>query len=254
MISSVIAVVLFELRRSLTIPRLALWMMLAFMAPALMLPGRIMSGPTLPTEIAGLIAYALIPQVSCMLGLLLWATPTIQSEMEGQTWIYITMRPHGRTAIILGKYLVAVLWTASACMIASVAFPILATDKPWGLIFTLLRLTWLACIGYGAIYVLIGVLFIRRSTIIAFGYTLAIEFGLSWIPATINELTISFRLRSLTIRWMKLEQFDLRFLESFSSQQSTWMLILTLLGMSAGFLGAALFFVKKREIPMQADS
>jgi ABC-type transport system involved in multi-copper enzyme maturation permease subunit len=60
----------------------------------------------------------LIPQVVCLLGLLLWATPNVHSELEGRTWIYLAVRPDGKAMVLLGKYLTAVAWSASACLLA----------------------------------------------------------------------------------------------------------------------------------------
>ncbi len=39
--------------------------------------------------------FVLLPQVVTVLGLLLWATPVVHSELEGQTWVYAVVRPGG---------------------------------------------------------------------------------------------------------------------------------------------------------------
>ena len=67
----------------------------------------------------GMAMYYLIPEVTCLLGLLLWATPAISTEIEGQTWVYLTLRGSGRSAVVIGKYLTAVFWTLSAALSAT---------------------------------------------------------------------------------------------------------------------------------------
>ena len=42
------------------------------------------------------VMFLLIPQVVTVLGLLLWATPIVHSELEAQTWGYAVVRPGAR--------------------------------------------------------------------------------------------------------------------------------------------------------------
>ena len=253
MIGSILAVIEYEVRRSLTLPRMALWLILAATAPGLIMVGMVVGSSRIPIEVAAPLGYALIPQVCCMLGLLLWATPAIQSEMEDQTWIFVTLRPNGRTAILLGKYVVAVLWTLSATLVASLAFSLLATEAWLRLLATLSGLAILSCLGYGALYLLIGTLFTKRSTIVAFAYSLVIEFAVSFIPATVNELTISYRLRSLMLRWADIDLTGQGNLGIVAESQSTFVLVIGVLGMAIAFLVAAVLSIRAREIPMQSE-
>ena len=125
MIHAILSVFAFEYRRSLTYGRLATWLILVLVPVILM--GAVKLATTqieggefsrrnpeaqefIATTLFYFFSYILIPQVACMLGLLLWATPSIHSELEGNTWIYLTMRPNGKQAVLFGKYLVAVFW------------------------------------------------------------------------------------------------------------------------------------------------
>ena len=94
-------VVRFELRRSMTVGRGAIWMVLVMFPVALMTVLRL-TVPVNDVEPWGLALYFLVPEVVCLLGLLLWATPVISTEIEGQTWIYLAMRQSGRTTVLLG--------------------------------------------------------------------------------------------------------------------------------------------------------
>ncbi len=62
--------------------------------------------------------FVLVIDLLCLMGLLLWATPVIHSELEGGTWSYLAMRPGERGPILLGKYLAAVTWTALCAWIS----------------------------------------------------------------------------------------------------------------------------------------
>ena len=162
----------FEWRRSLTFGRMSIWFLLALIPVLLVWLVQWESHGKIPDEALTLITYVLVPQVSCMLGLLLWATPAIQSEMEAQTWIYITMRPQGRLAVLFGKYLVAVSWAASSGLLGSMTVGFILESNPWNHAWTLARLVIISCFCYGALYLLIGIVVLKRSHIIAFVYSL----------------------------------------------------------------------------------
>lgn len=111
-LSAILAIFQFEFSRTAAIPRLGFGLLLALFPVALVATIQYLGGP-LHFALPGLIAlYALIPGLTCVLAVLLWATPIIHSEMEGRTWPYLAVRPCGKSSILLGKYLAAVAWTA----------------------------------------------------------------------------------------------------------------------------------------------
>lgn len=152
-----------------------------------------------------MLLFALLPEVITILGMLLWATPIVNAELEGLTWIYSVVRPGARRAMLLGKFMMAVLWTAScSCTAATISIPITQMDKPllaWGTICTLCVIS---AIAHGALFVFIGTFLQRRAMVSAFAYSIAIEGIMSWIPATINKLTIGYRLRSVLFECLDL--------------------------------------------------
>ncbi len=243
----------FEWRRSLTVGRMSLWFLLALIPVVLVGLVQWESQGNIPDEALTLITYVLVPQVSCMLGLLLWATPAIQSEMEAQTWIYITMRPQGRLAVLFGKYLVAVSWAASSGLMGSFAIGFILEQNPWSHAWTLARLVTISCVCYGALYLLIGVVVLKRSHIIAFVYSLVIEYGLSFVPATANKLTISYRLRGLLAEWMQLVELrtnaDMVFSNDAASTHLVWLLL-----MVTAMLTIAAVILYYREIPLETEN
>ena len=44
----------------------------------------------------------------------------------------------------------------------------------------------------------------KRAIVVALAYSLVIEYAVSYIPATVNQLTISYRLRGLLSHWLPL--------------------------------------------------
>jgi ABC-type transport system involved in multi-copper enzyme maturation permease subunit len=204
------SVIDYELARSKTPARIAMFLLMVFIPVALL----ISVSNLIPSEVKDkeetnlafcMMLYALIPQVLTMLGMLVLACPIVQTELEGQTWIYSLVRYQGRRSLLLGKYIVAVLWTTSAGIVAtSLSIPFLPIDQPFQTWLTICLLCLLASLAYGALFALIGVLFQKRVMVISFVYALVAEGLLAWIPAVINQFTIAYRLRSILFRWLNL--------------------------------------------------
>lgn len=207
MLQAVLQVIYFESRRTRTRSRLAIWLALALVPSLLMIVLQSQANGSIPNDPLGLMTFYLVVQVGCMLGLLLWATPAIGSELEAQTWIYLALRPHGKTAILLGKYIVAAIWTAAAGLVSAVGVAFCSQyPEPFPLMFALMALVLMSSFCYASLYVLIGVLFTARATVVAVVYTLLLEAVLSSVPATINKFTVCYRLRALLAEWVDLTE------------------------------------------------
>ncbi len=245
-------VVRFELRRSLTPARLAIWFILVIFPIALMTVMR-MTIPINRVEPWGLTLYFLVPEVICLLGLLLWATPVISTEIEGQTWIYLAMRRSGRSLVLLGKYITAVLWSVSAALVStSLCVIVMGPAGGWTLWWVMCVLSILSCIAHASLYVLIGTIFFRRTMVSAVFYTMTIEYGLSLVPAVANKLTINYRLRGLLAQWMDWEDARSAAENVFGSEPaSTHLMALGIL--SVVFLAVAAFRVTRSEFPTQQE-
>ena len=205
-VRQVISVLRFEAARTRTTPRLFVWVMLV-MFPVVMvgLLSYESQRDPIPDEVWGAILYGLIPQVVCLLGLLLWVSPIVNSELEGRTWIYLAVRPGGKTAMMLGKYLNGVGWTGSAALCGLtlallVGRPDVA-DATW-LYVVLAGLIVLSCLAYGSVYALLGAIFPRRAMVVSVGYMLIFEVLVSNIPAVVNQFTVQFRLFNVLLRAM----------------------------------------------------
>ena len=97
------AVFVFEWRRALTIPRLSWMIAIAAFPPLLLLLARATAPHPPPPEVVAILVYLLSPCVACMMSVFLLATPALASELEGRSWVYLAVRPHGPLSVLLGK-------------------------------------------------------------------------------------------------------------------------------------------------------
>jgi len=263
--SAVPGVIDYELSRSFTPARIGMFQMMVAIPTALLIAVANLTPDKLRNNeetnfVFCMLLYALIPQILTMLTMLVLASPIVQTELEGQTWIYSLIRYQGRRALLLGKYVVAVLWTTSAGILAaSLAIPFLPLQNPlqtWG---TICLLCVLAPIAYGALFALIGVLFQRRVMVISFVYAIVAEGVLAWIPAVINQFTVAYRLRSIFFRWLDLSvekylRADGLVQNGMVAEDPTgWVQIAWVLGISAVLLTTALLLVERFQYSFQSE-
>ncbi|XZE20613.1 hypothetical protein SH449x_000489 [Pirellulaceae bacterium SH449] len=192
----------YELSRSLTPFRVLLWFALMLFPVVLVGCVRFVIFRTGAGNDAlegfPIVLFILLPEVITILCMLLWATPIVNAELESQTWVYSVVRPRARWSLIIGKYLVAVFWTASCTSLAAtLSIPILGISGAWKVWIALIFLCFMAAFCYGSLFMLIGTLFQRRAMVVAFLYAIIVEFLLATIPAVINRFTFSFRLWSI---------------------------------------------------------
>ncbi len=197
----------------------------------------------------GWVLFGLIPEVITLFGLLLWVTPVVQAELEGKTWIYLAVRPRGRASVLFGKYLAAITFTALAGWTsATICIYIAQPAYPWRLWSSLLLVVGGACLGYGALYSLIGVFVQRRAMVIAVAYTLIFEFLVSFVPAVINQFTVQLRLRNLFVRFMGWrESLGEELGETFLGHQPAWLHVLILCGFTVTLLAIAMQVIQRKE-------
>lgn len=212
----ILTVIRFEMRRTRTDARAATWLVMVLFPTVLLALYRFEaeSVPDFkppPEQVLGVVVYGLIPQVVCLLGLLLWVAPVLQAELEGRTWIYLAVRPGGKIATMVGKYLNGVAWTASAALLGltfGMAAGQLHVTEPIRLWFVMAGLICLSCLAYGAAYSVIGAIFHRRAMVVSVAYILILEVVISNLPALINQFTVQHHLLNLLFRWMNWEVPD----------------------------------------------
>jgi hypothetical protein len=247
----------YELMRSLTPLRILLWVGLLLFPVILVSFVRfvmIRAGASSDDFLAlTIVLFILLPEVITILCMLLWATPIVNAELESQTWVYSVVRPKARWALITGKYLVAVAWTASCTSLsATLAVPIVGMTGAFKIWLTLSCLCWLSAICYGALFMLIGTLIQRRAMVVAFGYTILVEFILATIPAVINRFTISFRLWSILYNSIDIppQLLDANFMIQDSSTMGN---VAVLLAASVFLLSIAIWRIQKSQFRWQSE-
>ena len=190
-----------------------------------------------------------------MLGQLLWANPILQSALEAQTWIYVTLRPSGpyRASWWVSSWW-PVVWSGTAATISCFGTGFLiGTVDGWRLVFILLPLAWGASLCYAALYALIGVIVLKRTAVLAMVYSLVMEAGVAFLPSSnINQFSISYHLRSLLALWVQIEDLTLRDRIAFGTESA--MQHAVVLGGIAGItLFIAIVALRFREIPLATE-
>lgn len=246
------ATALFDFRRSLSLSRLSVFVVLSLFPPAIMAlnlfgPGR---------DAAPVIIGVTVMMVG-LLAELLWATPIVYGELEGKTWLFLAVRPHGIMAMLLGKYLIAVLWTMAVCGIALTICVMMAVAAqipnavPMWRVFSVLVV--LAAFAYAAIFALIGVVFHRRAMVFAMAYVIVFEMLVAQIPAVINQITVRHHLTALAVKWLDFRYLGDEEVPEFILQQMLgahepdWQNILMVVATAAIALAASMWIICSRE-------
>ena len=266
--TAVVVVFDFELRRAITVPRMAWWCVLAFFPVAivslvLMIPR---SSQNVTVEMWATFLYILIPLLISMLGTFMWTASAISAELEQQSWIYLAVRPGGRVAVLLGKYAVAVSWVLPATLVGVTLSVIIvwlagsslaasgACLRTW---FAIVRLSCLAVPAYAAIYLAIGAIFTKRAMVISVAYTLVFELIVSFVPALINKFTIQYRLRALFVEWADIDLNQMGELGSVDlfGNEPAWLHLTVLATYALALVITATWLVRKREylVTVSAD-
>ncbi len=123
MLSSSLAIFRYEFKKSFSLGPTFLWLcVIAFPTLLQLLIDQVGSG--IPAEFSGVLLVGTIPGAVCLLTILSTMSPYLNAELEGNTWPYIAVRPFGRTAMMLGKYLVSVTRSIMAGFLAiALVFP-----------------------------------------------------------------------------------------------------------------------------------
>ena len=192
--------------------------------------------------------FILVPEIVCLLGVLLWVTPAVQTEVEGRTWPYLVVRPAGKAPILAGKYAAGVFWSMLTGWLAlTLAILVLSPREQalhaWSVLAGLVALP---CTAYGSLFALLGVVFVRRGMIFAVAYTL-LEFIVRWIPAMIKQVTVQYHLQGLLVHWMHLAEGN-PVRETFFGKPAPWQHVLVLLGYAVFLLAVAGAILRLREL------
>ncbi|MBM3997922.1 MAG: hypothetical protein FJ297_00020 [Planctomycetes bacterium] len=246
LVRGVAAVTLFELRRSRTWWRSGVWALLAFF-PVFIVVSLRATGADPPKEAWTFLLYALITEVTTSLGLFLWMSPAIQSELESKTWVYLAVRPYGRRVVLIGKLVTALIWSMSSSLVAlTICTPIARPENPARVFGVLVVLSFLSALGRGTAYSVFAVAMPQRAMVFAFVYTLVFEYLVGWIPAVINQFTVQFHVRCLLMNWIRLEGMPSG-VRLFFNDAPSWQHLVSLVAYFVLTFGLALIILESRE-------
>ena len=241
----------FETKRSVTLARAALWLVLAGFPISIVSIVYFSAREQINLNNDGPQIWQLLilglTQVMVALSVLLWASPALQVELENRTWIYTSTRPYGRRCILLGRYAVAVLWASSANVVSVLVCCFIAGVQSAAP--ALLGVTLLSCFAYASLFCLLAVMFPRRAMSVAFGLTLLLELVVSFIPAMIHNVSIEYHLRCLLGSWIWQGTRLVKDTPMIFSGHSPWLHVFSLTAYSIILLAVAILVVESRELP-----
>lgn len=194
----------------------------------------------------GIYFFLLYAQAVSLLLALFYGTSVLGDELDGKTVTYLFTRPTPRWQFVLGKYLGIVL-----ALVPPTGLSLLASWLCLGgiggirLFAALLVGTTGALMVYNALFVLFGFLIPRRAMITALLYGIFVELFLSFIPAVVNEFTITYHLRSLVVAMLDIE--IPREVARMVGGSSPLGAVLALLAIAAGSLGLSSWLAARAE-------
>jgi len=250
----IFAVAGFQLRRLMAPQRVLLAAVGAAFPAAVMLAVRKVAGD-LDRDFAVVLIYALVPEAVCMLGLLVTICPVVADELERGTWQHVVVRPGGRRSLLLGTFLAAVTWTAAVAIFAlglSLSAARLPDSGRLAGIFT--ALVALSCVGRAALFALPAVIVPKRALVASVGAALVVEYLAGFLPAIINQATVSLRLRSLLVDWMGWERQLPAELELLVDPQPPWVQIAAVIALATTLLTVAGAILAQRQFPPSEET
>lgn len=253
-IRGILAVAGFQLRRMLAPQRVLLAILGAAFPAAVVLAARRIAGG-LDRDFGVVLLYALVPEAVCLLGLLVTMCPVVADELERGTWQHVVVRPGGRRSLLLGTFLAAVGWTAGVALLA-LGLTLAAAGLPGSLrlggMFAVLVL--LSCVGRAALFSLPAVIVPKRALVASVGAAIIVEYLAGFLPAVVNQLTVSLRLRSLLVEWMGWQQNLPESLRLFVDDQPPAVQVIAVLVLSAMLLIIADVILSRRQFPPSEES
>lgn len=150
--------------------------------------------------LSGAYLFLIYPQVICLLLALLYGTSLLGHELGGRTLTYLFTRPLPRWKFVLGKYM-GILAGLIVPTLLSLFASWLLLGAPGGasMCLALMATTGLGLLAYNAVFVMFGFLIPRRAMVVALLYGVVFELVLSFVPALVNQITITYYLRSLFV-------------------------------------------------------
>jgi len=107
----------------------------------------------------------------------------------------------------------------------------------------------LACLVYGAIFSLIGTIFIKRAMVVGAGFLIGVEVILAGLPAVVSKFTMSYHLRETGLAWLGwfVPYPEREYRYQFGPEWPVWIHITCILAMTVVALIAGMIVISSRQ-------
>jgi len=233
--------------------RTRVFILLALVPVLLMLAARIMEGvgSASARDVAGFFGHFMLSlyfQLLIPVLALFFGTSIVNEELDNKTLVYLTTVPVPRRAVLLGKYLAALLLAALLivagfllCFLAA-SFTRLGDAAAWEELGLFLGTSLLALFCYSALFTALGA-FMKKSILLGLFFVFGWESVVQYFPGVTQKFTIIHWIKSL----LPIPPGQNSFL-SFQLQPSPPLQsVLTLLAAGLLFLYIAVFIFERKE-------
>lgn len=233
--------------------RTRVFILLALVPVLLMLAARIMEGvgSASASDVAGFFGHFMLSlyfQLLIPVLALFFGTSIVNEELDNKTLVYLTIVPVPRRAVLLGKYLAALLLAALLivagfllCFLAA-SFTRLGDAAAWEELGLFLGTSLLALFCYSALFTALGA-FMKKSILLGLFFVFGWESVVQYFPGVTQKFTIIHWIKSL----LPIPPGQNSFL-SFQLQPSPPLQsVLTLLAAGLLFLYIAVFIFERKE-------
>ncbi len=204
-----------------------------------------------PEEIDGFFSHLLLSlyfQLLIPVLALFFGSSVVNDELEGKTLVYLTTVPVRRRAVLLGKFLaallVAALLTGGGFLLSFLAAALqrLGDARAWAQLGVFLAAALLALFCYGSLFTALGA-FMRKSILLGLFFVFGWESVVQYFPGVTQKFTIAHWVKSLLPMPPRQDSFLAFQLQPSPPLQST----LTLLVSGALFLLIGILIFERKE-------
>jgi hypothetical protein len=111
----------------------------------------------------------------------------------------------------------------------------------------------LSSLGRAALFALPAVILPKRALVASVGVALVVEYLAGFIPAVVNQATVSLRLRSLLVVWMHWRRQLPVEMQLLIDPQPAWVQILAVFTLAVVLLVVAVKILEYRQFPPSTE-
>jgi hypothetical protein len=150
--------------------------------------------------------------------------------------------------MVLGIYPIALLKAFVLTLLAA------GVSAAGGLALVLGALVLLSCVGRAALFALPAVIVPKRALVASVGVAIVVEYLAGFLPAVVNQFTVSLRLRSLLVHWMGWRMSLPPDLRMIVDPEPPWVQFAAVIALATLLLAAAGVILAWRQFPPAEES